>query len=76
MVLTAYPLSPVNGLFATVAERDNRHDTSVEVPGPHVFAVRSYALVLAQLTSMHPRPAFVTIANAPFGWAGVAKMYE
>jgi hypothetical protein len=70
MVLTAYfALSPVTGLFATVAPKklaSRELDASVGASGPHDFAVRKPALSSgAPLTSTASRPAFVTIASRP-----------
>jgi hypothetical protein len=73
---TAYiVLSPVIGFLATVALKklaSQELDASTEASGPHVFAVRFSHARQAQLRRPpHPRPTFVTMADAPLvgtGW--------
>ena len=72
MVLTAYNgLSPVIGLSCHRRRRDAKHrrqlDTSVEMSGPHDFAVRLKHRSSARRQSVHriPRPTSVTIAIRP-----------
>ena len=62
-----FVLSPVNGLFATVARGTCRElDTSNAMPGPHAFSVRNKALSsLALLASTASCPASVTISSRP-----------
>jgi hypothetical protein len=63
-------LSPVIGLFVTVAGAMRKHcrqlDISVEMSGPHDFAVR-LARDRRSHQSVHriPRPTFVTTAKRP-----------
>ena len=64
-----FVLSPVNGLFATVARGTCRElDTSNAMPGPHAFSVRNKALSSeAPLASTASCPASVTISSRPSG---------
>ena len=67
----------VPGLLATVIRAPKRElDTSVGVPGPHVFAVRFRRhSSKAPSASTAARPTLMTLANAPLsGWDG--KRYE
>ena len=71
MVLTvSFVLSPVIGLFVTVAGAMRKHcrqlNISVEMSGPHDFAVRLARDRLSR-QSVHriPHPTFVTIAKRP-----------
>ena len=65
-----FVLSPVIGLFVTVAGAMRKHcrqlDISVEMSGPHDFAVRLARDRLSH-QSVHriPRPTFVTTAKRP-----------
>jgi hypothetical protein len=82
MVLTDYSeLSPVTGLFATVAPKklaSRELDASVGASGPHDFAVRINAarprkvFALSSLSRpSHPNLTSVTIAKRPLcgpGW--------
>ena len=66
-------ISPVNGSFATVALRvlTLRLDTSTAMSGPHAFAVRFSADRLSALPRPpHPRPALMTLRNAPRSGTG------
>src|SRR3954470_13509174 len=62
MVLTAsFVLSPVTGLFATVASRivSARLDASVGASGPHDFAVRKPASFVFRCRCVHRIPSRV-----------------
>jgi hypothetical protein len=72
--VTAYfELSPVTGLFATVALRNlpPKLDASIGAPGPHDFTVRNSAVRRARdlragaAPSTASRPAFVTTRDPP-----------
>jgi hypothetical protein len=68
MVLTvSFVLSPVTGLFATVACSFRRQlDASVGASGPHDFAVRvELHSSRASSRPSQPAPTFVTIAKRP-----------
>src|SRR6187397_1278436 len=73
---TAYSvLSPENGSFASVAPWEvvasRGVDASTATSGPHVFAVRSSRARRSQLLRPpHPRPSFVTTADAPLVGTG------
>ena len=50
---------------------NRRLDASLEASGPHAFAVRRSAVRLtAPQRPPHPRPASMTLANAPLGGTG------
>ena len=50
---------------------NRRLDASLEASGPHAFAVRLSAVRLtAPQRPPHPRPASMTLANAPLGGTG------
>ena len=76
MVLTATPCSPrCSGSLATVTPEklaSQELDTSVEVPGPHGFAVRECLRSSdANFTSIASHPACRDVRNAPLvGWDG------
>jgi hypothetical protein len=72
-LLRALPGEPRS--FATVAGGYYRQlDTGVRVSGPHDFAVREWRPRPGTIRVHRiPRPTFVTIANAPFGWVGTAN---
>jgi len=75
MVLTGYfALSLVIGLFVTIpaqCEALSRVNISVEMPGPHDFAVRlCLRSSCADKRPPHPALTFVTIAKRPLRGAG------
>jgi hypothetical protein len=80
MVLTAYSaLSPVTGLFATVAPKklaSQELDTSVGASGPHDFAVRR-SIIRQRCCHVHrvPPPTSVTIAKRPSKGGGTESIY-
>ena len=71
-------LPGVPGLFATVIGAASRQlDTSVGVPGPHDFSVRSQMPSSgAPSASTASRPAFVDVAQRPFGGTGRQVIYD
>jgi hypothetical protein len=74
MVLRFPSCSPRrSGSFATVTCGTYRKlDTSVEVPGPHDFTVRSkHRPSRAPLRPPHPAPTSVTFAKRPSEWNGM-----
>jgi hypothetical protein len=78
MVLTvSFVLSLVIGLSCRhhLADTSAKLDISVEMSGPHDFAVRFRAVrPLAAKTSIASRPTFVTMANAPLIETGRANL--
>src|SRR5882724_11794146 len=73
---TAYnELSPVNGSFATVISGTYRRlDTSTEVSGPHVFAVRSRTVRYRHYQRPpQPVPRSRTIMTRPSDRDGMAR---
>ena len=72
MVYGLYVISPAIGFLATVACRtDRKLDTSTEVSGPYDFAIR----FKRPRQERHPRPplprpALVTLRNAPLNGTG------
>ena len=74
-------LSPVSGVFCHRCLRDTSRkiDATVAAPGPHDFAVRSFAVVArkkhaASLRPSHSGPTYVTIARyVPFGRTGTGE---
>ena len=70
----SFVLSPVSGVFCHRCLRDTSRkiDATVAAPGPHDFAVRSFAVVAleesaAWLRPSHSGPTYVTIARyVPF----------
>jgi hypothetical protein len=74
MVLTAYSvLSPATGLFChrRLARLLARLDASVGASGPHAFAVRLKRFRQRRHPRPpHPRPALMTLRNAPLSGTG------
>jgi hypothetical protein len=73
---TAYTCSPRRpGFLATVARAPERElDTSVGVPGPHDFTARLSAVRPNNApASTAPRPALLTLRNAPLSGTGFRK---
>src|SRR6187200_792514 len=74
-VTVSFVLSPVSGVDCHRCLRDTSRkiDATVAAPGPHDFAVRSFAVVArkkhaASLRPSHSGPTYVTIARyVPFG---------
>ena len=70
--LRLYVISPAIGFLATVAcGTDRKLDTSTEVSGPHDFAIRfRHPRQGRPPRPPHPRPAPMTLRNAPPGGTG------
>src|SRR5436190_15996264 len=78
----SFVLSPVSGVFChrcRTRYEAGRVDATVAAPGPHDFAVRSFAVVApeesaALLRPSHSGPTYVTIARyVPFGRTGTGE---
>src|ERR1700687_3460245 len=66
------------GFLATIARAPERElDASVGASGPHVFAVRLRRFRQKRhQRPPHPRPALMTLRNAPLRWDGMARVVE
>jgi hypothetical protein len=75
MVYGLYVPSPAIGFFATVIRAPWRElDISTEMSGQHDFAVRlRRPRQERHPRPPHPRPALMTLRNAPCRWDGMAR---
>jgi hypothetical protein len=72
MVYGLYVISPAIGFLATVTcGPDRKLDTSTEMSGPHDFAIRFQRPRRERHPRPpHPRPALMTLRNAPLDGTG------